>query len=412
MGGNATGADTTGRSPVTTGAAAFAAPAYGTDTIADLVPSALAVLGAPGETDRLGLHDQLGDAPVRRLCILLVDGLGARQLAARPDAAPLLTSSAAPATGRTMRVIGTGFPSTTAVSLSSIGTGVPPGEHGLVGYLMPAAGFDRAFNPLSWKLHGGGEHIDLLSAMPPEQFQPRRTAFERAAHAGIAVRRLAPGYQAKSGLTRASLRGGDFDATFSLGDLAARSTAALAASDRALVYTYHGDLDLTGHVRGPGSESWAAELAHVDALATAIVRDLPDDAALVVTADHGMVGVRDPIDLDADAELRDGVRLLGGEPRDRHIYTAPGAADDVLARWTELLGGDFAVLAGEDAVARGWFGPTVTDAARSRIGDVLAVATTDRALIRRSHEPMQSQLIGHHGSLTPVEREIPLLGFR
>src|SRR5699024_3168087 len=114
-----------------TGATAFSAPAYGTDTIAHVVPSALAVLGAPGETDRLGLHAQLGDAPIRRLCILLIDGLGARQLAARPDAAPLLTSTAAPATRPSMRVIGTGFPSTTAVSLSSVGTGAPPGEHGL-----------------------------------------------------------------------------------------------------------------------------------------------------------------------------------------------------------------------------------------------------------------------------------------
>src|SRR5699024_10914775 len=144
---------------------------------------------------------------------------------------------------------GTGFPSTTAVSLSSLGTGLPPGEHGVVGYLMAVPGFDRVMNPLRWQLHGEGDDVDLLTALPPETFQPRRTAFERAADDGIDVTRLAPGYQAKSGLTRASLRGGGFDASFSLGDLAARTTAALSGPDRALVYAYHGDLDLTGHVR-------------------------------------------------------------------------------------------------------------------------------------------------------------------
>src|SRR5699024_865863 len=109
------------------------APAYGSGTISDVVPSALAVLGLPDTTDRLDLHPLLGPAPVRRLCILLVDGLGAHQLAAAPDVAPFLTSRTAPATSGRMRVIGTGFPSTTAVSLSSLGTGLPPGEHGLVG---------------------------------------------------------------------------------------------------------------------------------------------------------------------------------------------------------------------------------------------------------------------------------------
>ncbi len=402
------------------------APAYGSGTISDVVPSALAVLGLPGGTDRIDLRTLLGPAPVRRLCILLVDGLGARQLAAAPDAAPFLTSRTAPATAERMRVIGTGFPSTTAVSLSSLGTGLPPGEHGLVGYLMAVPGYDRPMNPLRWRLHGQGDHVDLLADLPPERFQPRPTAFEQAAEAGIAVTRVAPGYQAQSGLTRASLRGGGFDAAFSLGDLAARAAAALAASDRALVYAYHGDLDLTGHVRGPDSDSWRDELAQADLLAATIARRLPEDAALVVTADHGMLGITDPLDLDStDPDLvapgmLDGVRLIGGEPRDRHVYTVPGAAADVRARWSELLAAraagrpdrGFAVVAKDDAIARGWFGPVVSDEARARIGDVLAVATGTSALIRRSHEPLQSRLIGHHGSLTPVEREIPLLAFR
>lgn len=383
----------------------FDAPEYGTRTLSDLLPSILAGLGAPGETDRLGLELD----GVRRVCVLLVDGLGARQLAARPDAAPFLTSA-------NPRVITTGFPSTTAVSLSSIGTGLTPGEHGLVGYLMAVPGFDRAMNPLKWKLHGQGDHVDLLAQLPPEQFQPRLTAFERAAAAGIHVAKVAPGYQARSGLTRAGLRGGEFTAGFSIGDVAVMAAESLGRGDRSLVYAYHGDLDLTGHIRGPESDSWAAELAQVDLLAKTIAERLPADAALLVTADHGMVQIHDPVDLDSPelvgAGLLDGVRLLGGEPRARHVYTVAGAAADVRARWADTLGEQFHVLLGEDVIDRGWFGPTVTDAARARIGDVLAVAAGDSALVRRGHEPIQSQLIGHHGSLTPVEREIPLLEFR
>ena len=382
----------------------FAAPEYGTRTLSDLLPSVLAVLGVPGDRDRLGL----GLDGVRRVCVLLVDGLGARQLAARPDAAPFL-SAAGP------RVITTGFPSTTAVSLGSIGTGLTPGEHGLVGYLMSVPGFDRAMNPLQWRLHGQGDHVDLLEQLPPEQFQPRQTAFERAAEHGVRVTKVAPGYQAKSGLTRAALRGGKFDAEFSIGDLAATAAAALREGDRSLVYAYHGDLDLTGHIRGPESDAWAAELTQVDLLAKSIADRLPPDAALLVTADHGMVQIHDPVNLDSpdlDRHFLQGIRLIGGEPRARYIYTVDGAAADVRARWSETLGSDYHVLLGEEVIERGWFGKTVTDAARARIGDVLAVAVGQGALIRRAAEPVQSQLIGHHGSLTPIEREIPLLEFR
>lgn len=382
----------------------FDAPEYGTRTLSDLLPSVLAVLGVPGESDRLGL----GLDGVRRICVLLVDGLGARQLAARPDAAPFLTSAAP-------RVITTGFPSTTAVSLSSIGTGLTPGEHGLVGYLMQVPGFDRLMNPLRWTLHGQGDHVDLLAQLPPEQLQPQPTVFERAAEHGIRVTKVAPGYQARSGLTRASLRGGEFAAQFSIGDLASTAANALKQGDRSLVYAYHGDLDLTGHIRGPESDSWAAELSQVDLLVEAIAERLPADAALLVTADHGMVQIHEPVDLDDKAiapGLLEGIRLIGGEPRARHLYVEDGAAADVRARLAERLGDGFHVLLGEDVIDRGWFGKTVSDAARSHIGDVLAVAVGDGALIRRGYEPIQSQLVGHHGSLTLVEREIPLLEFR
>ena len=66
-------------------------------------------------------------------------------------------------------------------------------------------------------------------------------------------------YQAGSGLTRAALRGGDFRPSFSSGDLVDGVVSALGDGDRSLVYAYHGDLDVTGHVRGPNSEAWALD---------------------------------------------------------------------------------------------------------------------------------------------------------
>lgn len=382
----------------------FTAPRYGHDTIADVFPSVLAALQVPGETDRLGLAPALSG--VDRVAVLLVDGLGAHQLADHRGLAPTLSGA-----GKA-RTIETGFPSTTAVSLGALGTGLPPGEHGLTGYLLRLPGYDRPFAPLSWRLHGPGETVDLRTEFAPEQAQPAPTVFERAAAAGLAVTRVAPGYQATSGLTRAVLRGGEFTPAFSAGDLAAGTVTALHAGGPGIVYAYHGDLDLTGHARGPSSAAWRAELAHVDLLVAQIVAGLPAGGALIVTADHGMVEVADPVDLDAEEVFGEEVAMIGGEPRARHVYTEPGAAERVARRWADRLGEGYLVCTGAEAITAGWFGPEVTASVRGRIGDVLALPTGDGALLRRSTEPVQSRLIGHHGSLTEVERRIPLLIFR
>ncbi|TQK27234.1 alkaline phosphatase family protein [Arthrobacter sp. SLBN-53] len=378
----------------------FVSPRYGTGALADLLPSVLGVLGVAGESDRIGLD--LG--AVRRIAVLLIDGMGSELVAARRDVAPLLAA-------RPDRSLTAGFPSTTVASLASLGTGLPSGEHGLVGYLLSVPGHDRLMNPLKWGLMGQGPKVDLLKELIPEQFQPSQTAFERAAADGVRVTQVAPTYQAGSGLTRAALRGGDFRPAFSMGDLVDGVLTALSAADRTLVYAYHGDLDMTGHVRGPQSESWALELAQIDLMIRLIAERLPAGSALIVTADHGMVQVADPVDFDSTAVLQTGVRTLGGEPRARHVYTEPGAADDVAATWRETLGSDFTVLTRSEVTGAGWFGPNVRADVAPRIGDVVVVSDTDRAVIRSGAEPLQSNLLGHHGSLTPAEMLVPLYTF-
>ncbi|WP_063018321.1 alkaline phosphatase family protein [Nocardia niwae] len=377
----------------------FVAPRYGSGSLADLFPSVLAGLGVPGEEDRLGLR-----LDADQVCVLLVDGLGYEDLVADPAAAPFL-SGLAP-----IRLTA-GFPTTTATSLASLGVGVPPGEHGIVGYLFHVPGYDRLFTPLSWRLHGAPKS-DLRRELVPTEFQPHTTVFQRAVADGIAVAQVSPRDQAGSGLTEAVLRGCQFRPQLSFGDLVAGVSEALRAGPRSLVYTYHGDLDLTGHVRGPASRSWQLELTHADRLAAALADELPAGAALLVTADHGMVHMDDRLDFDTTPALQDGVRALGGEPRARHVYTEPGAESDVAAAWETILGADFEVLDRAEAVGRGWFGPTVAPAIARRIGDLVVVARGRRGVIRTGAEPLQSRLIGHHGSLTPAEMNVPLCVFR
>ncbi|CDP82106.1 MULTISPECIES: alkaline phosphatase family protein [Mycolicibacterium] len=370
--------------------------------LADVVPSVLAAMGAPGFDSRIPLP-----GPIRGACVLLIDGLGAELLAAHASSAPVLAELAQRSLSRTLHV---GYPSTTAAGLAAIGTGCRSGEHGFVGYSfrVPEAAPDfDVMNALRWRPHPWGP--DLRDRLVPEQVQPCPTTFERASAAGFDVSVVSGAEHAGSGLTRALLRGARYVGAHALGDLAAGVVAAVAG--RGFCYGYHADLDLVGHLHGPGSPAWRMQLRQVDRLVESVLEALPAECLLAVVADHGMVTVDQAAvtDIDACEPLHDGVVAVGGEARARHIYTAAGAADDVLATWRSTLAGSAWVMSREEAVAAGWFGHRVRDDVRVRIGDVVAAARGSAALLRRTAEPMESALIGQHGSLTSAEQYVPLL---
>jgi Type I phosphodiesterase / nucleotide pyrophosphatase len=375
-------------------------PAYGTATLADVLPGVATALGVPVERDDLppdplGLTAALAGAP--RVAVLLVDGLGADLVRTHADLAPTLAGLATP-----VGDLSAPCPSTTPVSLTSLGTGLPPGSHGVLGFVTAVPGEERTLNHVQWS-----------DDPDPATWQPRRSVFEQAAAAGVAVTAVAPYAFKGSGLTNAAYRGARYSGTVGAGDLAAGLLQALAAAPRTLVYGYTAELDLTGHVRGVDSASWRAQLALVDRLVEQVVTGLPDDAALLVTADHGMLDVPPVtrIDLDAEPDLTEGVRLLAGEPRARYVHAVPGAEADLLARWREVLGERAWVAGRDEAIAGGLFGP-VDDGLAARIGDVVALARGTWALTATEREPGPSRLIGFHGSITGTELAIPLLAAR
>lgn len=377
-------------------------PQYGHRSLAEVLPALIHALGGPGPPPELSIP------PVRAAALLLVDGLGAELLRDHAADAPFLASlpDVGPLTA--------GFPSSTSISVTSIGTGLPPGAHGVVGIsFRPGDGFGRPgdgelLDSLRWTSHGAGEAVDMRDVLPPEQVQPEPTALERAAAAGIGVTVVSQRAFRGSGLTRAALRGGRFRGVYALGDLAAEVLAALASPGRQLCYGYHAELDGLGHLHGPGSLAWRLQLSHVDRLVERIAEHLPPDAVLAVTGDHGMVAVDRLFDADTDDALQHGVLLLGGDPRARHVYARPGATAEVLAAWRSVLGDDAWVVPGEQAVADGWFGP-VAPAMRSRIGDVVVAARGRAAVVRSEAEPQISTMPGQHGSLSAAEQFVPLL---
>ncbi|MEV2257118.1 alkaline phosphatase family protein [Streptomyces anulatus] len=375
-------------------------PEYGSGSLADLLPTLVAGQEVPGFTAAI---PEL--TPADRNCVFLIDGLGWEQIIAHPDEAPFLHSLLPTSRGGTGRPLTAGFPSTTATSLASVGTGLPPGEHGLPGYTARNPETGELMNQLRWR-----------PWTAPKVWQPYPTVFQLADAAGVHTAQVSAPTFEQTPLTKVALSGGSFLGRLSGEDRMDVAAQRLAAGDRSLVYTYYSEVDGKGHRFGTDSDAWRGQLMYVDGLARRLAEQLPPRSALYITADHGMIDIpfdeQSRIDFDEDWELRAGVALLGGEGRARHVYAVPGAEADVLTVWREVLGEQFWVASRDEAIAAGWFGPTIDERVYGRIGDVVAAAQDDVIITASVNEPHESAMAGVHGSLTSVEQLVPLLEVR
>ncbi|WP_269936784.1 alkaline phosphatase family protein [Arthrobacter sp. HY1533] len=376
-----------------------AAPAYGTAGIGDVLRSAAAVLGEKSFSNVLNLP------AAKRICVVLVDGLGKAQLKQRASHAPFLRGvMAADSGGGHPRTLHAAFPSTTATSLSSLGTGTVPGQHGMVGYDVLDPRQDKVVNLLgNWD-----------AGVDPLRWQPFPTIFE-SLEGSVPCTTVSLPHFATSPMTRAALRGGTFRGAVSTHARVEQAVEALAATPRALVYLYWSELDKAGHAHGADSHQWERQLEELDAGMKRLAAAAPADTLILLTADHGMVDVprNARIDYSAFEDLVDGVRHTAGEPRMVHLYLEAGLPeshrDRLMAAWLERFGKKAWVLTREQAIAAGYFGE-MREGVGERIGDILVLAREAVAFydLRRVRTAAM-EVVGQHGSITKGEREVPLL---
>lgn len=360
----------------------FVLPRYSSGALSNLLPSI---------TARLDGRTPVIDVPrAPRYVVLLVDGLGLRQLEEYADDADRL--AALPRQQLTCSV-----PSTTATSLTSLGCGSTPGRHGLVGYSFYEPTVEAVVNALSWE--NGPDPID--------GFRQERTLFREMEAEGRSGGAVTLGRFADSALTQLAFDGTTLYPRVAEGDVEESvSLVADALEHHDVVYCYERLLDHTGHGHGVGSWQWLEQLAFVDDLVAALTGLASSDVCVLVTGDHGMINVpmEHRVVIEAEPAL-DGYHHVAGESRFRQVYTDD--APRLASAWREFLGERAVVLTRDEAIEAGWFGDDVTAASRARIGDVVAALREDWALMSLTAE-REFNLIGMHGSLTADEMFVPL----
>lgn len=373
------------------------APAYGRRSIAEVLASAAASIGVGGFDNTLGLP------AAQRVCVVLADGLGRNLLKQKSAHTPFLRSVIQAGQGEVPVWLDSAFPSTTAAALSSFGTGLPPGQHGMVGYDVLDPDQDKVVNLLgNWD-----------PGVDPETWQPFPTVLERAAGEAEVTTISLPQF-GDSPMTRAALRGGKFIPGTTAHARTTAAAEAMSGSGPHLMYFYVNDLDKAGHRYGCQSEQWEHQLEELDATLKRLNASLPAGTTILLTADHGMLDVPEQhrIDYSADPALIEGVRHTAGEPRMVHLYLEEHANPErLLDAWRARFGGRIWPFTRQQALSAGLFGP-VRPAVEGRIGDLMIAARDSLALYdTRRSRPTAMEVVGQHGSLTKAEREVPLLCF-
>lgn len=324
-------------------------------------------------------------SPVRDaagVLLLVCDGLGWQMLCEHRSQMPTLA-------GMQGGPITTVVPSTTSAGLTSITTGVPPAQHGLVGYRIRVAG--EGLNVLGWQVAKGPDPVAVQPIVPFN---------------GAAVPVVTRAEFRDSGFTEAHLRAVPLFGWRTPSALVEHCRR-LATDRHRLVYGYYDGVDKVSHEFGLRDGFLRAELRATDRLVDDLLDVLPASWVLLVTADHGQVHVEPEAAVGLDA-VDAMVSAYSGEGRFRTLHARSGAAGDLLQACSDVYGDRAWVFARDRLFDEGWLGPGSTMTVRGRVGDVVLAARAPVIFIDPGME-QERTMRSHHGSLTADEMLVPLL---
>jgi len=379
-------------------------PDYRGGSIVNLMASLVQARGGdPGIYPPLRELDPQALAGRRHIVLLVIDGLGHRQL--------LRSAAGATLRARLAGVMTSVFPTTTASAVTSFLTGVAPQQHGLTGWHMWFRELGSVLAVLPGRPRFGGVSLGdcgidlgrLLGHVP---------VFDRLATPCVSV---APAHIAHSDFNRAHqgrARVISHDSLATLNDAIVR--AVTETRGPAFTYAYWPQLDSLAHQHGVASEAVAGHLAEIDAaFAELQTRLAGSDTLLIVTADHGIIDTAPAQDvlLDDHPVLADCLALpLCGERRASYCYVRPGRRDtfedycrDVLAPCAELY-------PSHELIEGGWFGlgephPRLAE----RVGDYTLLMRDNHVITDRLFGERPFRQVGVHGGLSEDELYVPLV---
>ena len=378
----------------------------------DLVTAIAAATGVPGAapTGHAGaIAERLAGA--EHVVFVLADGLGLHFVDALPRDAWLRRHLVQPLLAP--------FPSTTAVSITSIGTGRWLTDHASPGWWAYLPAQDLIAVPLPFQRLADERPLDELGIAPADVF-PVPSLMSRMRHAPELV---LPAAIADSAYSRylggTATRAGYDTLAGAVEHIAARVEA---ADGPTYTYWYVSRVDTLAHELGTTHERTTDALRDLDEQLAALagrVAELAAPVRVVVTADHGHLDVPEGGRqmLAADDPLLAFLRFHPtGDVRVVYFHVRADANAEAHAAFRALFAARFeerwVLLTTDEVDALRLMGPNPLSAeTRARIGDYTAIAL-GAEVMRYAGVPGAERFLrqqSQHSGLSPHEMTIPLV---
>jgi hypothetical protein len=316
------------------------------------------------------------------------------------------------------------FPSTTAAHLTTLHTGLPVGATGVHEWYYYEPAVDAVIAPLLFSYAGDHHRETLLKAgVRGADLFPTQTLYQRLSRAGVTCAVFQDYTYAHTTYSNVLFDGARVYPYATLAEALTRLSQALlgeTAHRKRYYVLYIDGIDSRGHRFGPAAPDFVAE---VESTFTALekllyekVKGGLDDTLLVLTADHGVVGLDPAKTQYVNWEVPGIERYLrlnrsgepiqfGGSNRDLFLYVK----DDCLAELKEILGAVFAgkaeVWRTEDLIAAGFFGDGPLETLRARMGNLVILPYAGQGVFWYEKGRFAMRHRGSHGGLTPDEME-------
>lgn len=398
-------------------------PEYNGLGFSNIAPTVLRHFGLPSALPPLSssvLPPELLEG-AERVVTLLVDAFGYGQLARAMERgiAPHLKTLADRPSAH-LGVLTSTFPSTTPTALTTLGTGLPPAEHGIVNQIIYDAALGTVIDTLRFTPWYAGKPLEQ-AGLEPAEWIGLPTVYQQLREAGVSTAVVNSAENRSSALAKINQRGAEYRGFWSVSDMCAHLRVAIENADGlAYIHAYWGTLDKLAHNYGVASPQHDAEVRVLDyAIGEVLLGGLRSPGTLLlIFADHGQI--------DAGPELRiwlnDYPKLLemlsappAGLWRAVILYVRPGCEVEARQYAEHYFGEHVDIFTTDEAERDGLYGPgALTGKARQRAGQLLLVPRENRMI--EYHHPGQerkpSPKIGQHAGLSAQEMLVPLLAAR
>lgn len=394
-------------------------PAYDGLSLLNISHTIAQMLGVEAE---LPLDEAVwnGDNPtgeIDRVVVFLTDGLGYMWLKRLMEDDADLARTVDELTDHRGPVPLTSIaPSTTAVALPTLWSGVSPAQHGMIGTRIFLREFSTLGDMLSFKPVQGIHRRDIFAdwGSAPAEFIPVPTLGEKLTQLDVPTHLLLQKSLMKSGLSSIMHRGvthfhpisGFSEVWLRLHDILKET-----AGKHCYVSVYWPAVDAESHLYGAHNRYLHAEVKYQLTQLCDLLRheDIQDGRTLfMIIADHGHHDAPQNIDLSETDTIFNALRGgTGAEARFTYLYLRAEQKQQVIDTIEESFAHCLTWIEPEEALNNGLFGPgSPYQETIHRLGDLILVSR----LNWRTSEPARAfSSVSRHGGLSEWEMLIPLL---